>query len=658
MLQVNIDTVNLYVSIIEGSNDVPGIQNLVVQNDYSVLDVAKPMPIFGNQPVLGSKLHIGSHEIFQKNLLNVLVKFQWVDLSTELYGFWSHYWHYQDDFDNHDFKVRLDILDKKEWVTIEENQNLFTTSNSQDVGIYDTLPTAEEPSAFYLSGTTLRNIEKDESLDEFTEYDQNSSKGFLRLTLKGRDFGHKLFSTVYTEHAIALANGTGTGLPLAPYIPIIKDLSIYYSAQVSFNLNSSTANLEDQDIVEQFFHIEPFGNYEVDKSDTSNSLLPVIEHEGSLFIGLDKLNPSQTLSLLIQVAEGSANPDKAQQKVIWSYLSGNKWVDFDQYSLLSDGTNGLLSSGIVKFNISKTASNDDSRMTPGLHWLKASVAANSDAICDVIDIQTQAISATFKEDSNDPKFLENALEAGTISKLINADASVKKVEQPYASYDGKPEEKERSFYTRVSERLRHKNRAITIWDYEHLVLDKFSKVYKAKCINHTKFDGTITNYSEMAPGHVTIIVIANVQNKNAIDPLRPKASLDQLSEIDSFIKAINPPCVKLHVKNPIYEEVKVNFKVKFHVGVDAGYYLTKLNEEIKHFLSPWASACSTDIAFGGRIHKSVILNFVEERSYVDYVTCFKMFHIVHEDPTISLMMMLMKLLQPHPFPLSGQPMHT
>ena len=24
---------------------------------------------------------------------------------------------------------------------------------------------------------------------------------------------------------------------------------------------------------------------------------------------------------------------------------------------------------------------------------------------------------------------------------------------------------------------------------------------------------------------------------------------------------------------------------------------------------------------------------MEERSYVDYVTCFKMFHIVHEDPT-------------------------
>ncbi len=31
----------------------------------------------------------------------------------------------------------------------------------------------------------------------------------------------------------------------------------------------------------------------------------------------------------------------------------------------------------------------------------------------------------------------------------------------------------------------------------------------------------------------------------------------------------------------------------------------------------------------GRISKSKLLNFIEERSYVDYLTCFKMHHIVN-----------------------------
>ena len=53
----------------------------------------------------------------------------------------------------------------------------------------------------------------------------------------------------------------------------------------------------------------------------------------------------------------------------------------------------------------------------------------------------------------------------------------------------------------------------------------------------------------------------------------------------------------------------------------------QLNEEIKTFLAPWAYTVK-DISFGGAIHRSVILNFVEEREYVDYVTVFQMDQIV------------------------------
>jgi hypothetical protein len=90
--------------------------------------------------------------------------------------------------------------------------------------------------------------------------------------------------------------------------------------------------------------------------------------------------------------------------------------------------------------------------------------------------------------------------------------------------------------------------------------------------------------------------------------------------------------VTLHVHNPIYEEVKVDFQVKFRNGVDAGLFKNKLNSEIKSLLAPWAFDCNNDINFGGRIHKSVILNHIEERPYVDFVTCFKMHHIAPQDP--------------------------
>ncbi|AXT53604.1 hypothetical protein D1818_23290 [Aquimarina sp. BL5] len=641
LINVSVDTINLTVEIDGETDNIPGIQNLIVQNDDSILDVSKPMPIFGSQPRVGSKFYIGSWEIFQKNLSYITLKHQWIDLPIDAGGFVDYYKKYSPANlrKNAAFTINTAVLDQKKWNNVFNWRYLFRNSDGSPIDTDTTLPTATEQSKMALSSSSFSNLERDVDMPLAQEYDNNLDKGFIRFALREVDFGNKTFPKDFSAQAIELAKenpSADAALPNAPYLPMIENLSIYYKSSVSFNLNSTTTNTEENDIVEQFFHLEPFGNYEVDRTKASNTIFSLIEEEGSLFIGIDNLNPPQTLSLLIQVAEGSANPKKEKQEVTWHYLSENNWLPFDQYTLLSDGTNGLLTSGIIKLDIQRNISIGNSRLSPDLYWLKASVAKDSDAVCDIIDIKAQAISASFVDQHNDPKFLENALEAGTISKLLNADASVKKIEQPYASSDGKPPEKEKAFYTRVSERLRHKNRAITIWDYEHLILEKFPKVYKVKCVNHTSFDGTITDYSETAPGHVSVVVIANVQNKNAVDPLRPLASLDQLSEITSFIDKIKLPCVILHVKNPIYEEIKVDFKVKFNKGIDAGYYTSKLREEIKHFLSPWASDCATDIVFGGRIHKSVILNFVEERSYVDYVTCFKMFHIINDESNISI----------------------
>ena len=189
-----------------------------------------------------------------------------------------------------------------------------------------------------------------------------------------------------------------------------------------------------------------------------------------------------------------------------------------------------------------------------------------------------------------------------------------------------------SFHTRISERLRHKHRSITMWDYERIALLQFPDIYKAKAVNHTKYNGALTDYSELAPGHVTLVTVADVTNKNAVDPLRPKTPLDTLTKIYDYLKKIAPPCVTLHVHNPVFEEIKVCFDVKFHAGVDRGLSEQRLNRELKDFLSPWSSSCARDISFGGQIYKSSLINFVDERPYVDFVTCFKMFHIVPNDP--------------------------
>jgi hypothetical protein len=55
-----------------------------------------------------------------------------------------------------------------------------------------------------------------------------------------------------------------------------------------------------------------------------------------------------------------------------------------------------------------------------------------------------------------------------------------------------------------------------------------------------------------------------------------------------------------------------------------------LQQEITAFLTPWAYGKTTDVEFGGKVHKSVLIDFIEERSYVDYITDVKMYHRVDE----------------------------
>ncbi len=661
---------NLKPTKVEISVNVTGVKDLVLQSDEAVLDPSKPFLPFGSRPYIGSNFYVGSWEVFQKELDSLSLDFKWNDLPDTSFDIYYAVYEPTNTRKNTAFKVDIKCLDKKQpdkpWVELEEGTALFTDEDGIGIPNLQKLPGPDDTSKISITNTTdLKSIGRDEKMETFEEFDHDLSRGFLRLTLKGKNFGHKEFPNVYAKQAIALAAESGsssmaapgpeaiisaeetsvevihdfadltvvsptTSLPNPPYTPSMQDFSISYSSTVEIALEKvSPANFDKR--VGKFFFVDAFGIKEADTRKFINHLLPKYANEANLYIGIKDLVPPQTLSLLFQVAEGSANPDKPTQQVLWHFLDDNEWIPFKDKEIISDSTNGLLTSGIVRLSVPKEASKNNTLLDEGYHWIRVAVEKDSDAICKLIDVRSQAVLAAFEDNGNDPEHLRTALSADTISKLKKSDNNIDEISQPYASFGGEVAEESADFYTRVSERLRHKQRAIAIWDYERIILQAFPSAYKVKCANHTRFEGTLTNYSEIAPGHTTLIVVSNVQNKNAVDPLRPKTSLATLDEIYDFITGINSMSATLHVKNPIYEEVRVKFKVKF-LEADTGYYQAKLEQEIKDFLSPWASACPTDITFGGKIHRSVILNFVEERSYVDYVTCFEMNHIVPLDP--------------------------
>ena len=141
-------------------------------------------------------------------------------------------------------------------------------------------------------------------------------------------------------------------------------------------------------------------------------------------------------------------------------------------------------------------------------------------------------------------------------------------------------------------------------------------IYQARCLNHTQYEPSATGtgiYRELAPGHVTVVTIPDLAGPNPRDPLRPFTSLRVLREIERFLAERVSCFATLHVRNPQFEEVRVDLRVRFRDGVDETFHVNKLKREITEFLSPWAFRSDARPTFNGKVYKSVLVNFVEER---------------------------------------------
>ena len=115
-----------------------------------------------------------------------------------------------------------------------------------------------------------------------------------------------------------------------------------------------------------------------------------------------------------------------------------------------------------------------------------------------------------------------------------------------------------------------------------------------------------------------------------MDPLQPKVDANTISRIADFVGRRTGMQVQVKVKNPSYQKIQLDFKVKFRTGNEFNYYSEQLKKQLIEFLSPWAFA-DRDISFGGKIYKSVVLDFIEDLAPVDYITDFKMYTYT-EDP--------------------------
>jgi len=439
----------------------------------------------------------------------------------------------------------------------------------------------------------------------------------LLLTLDDAGFGHAAYPVLAMEKAADLAAALRTAKADArvdprgaivrpPYTPRLRRLSLDFAA----DHRVETDRYDRDAAVDRLYHLHPFGTVEAPDGGGGDGggwpLLPAHDEAGALHVGLAGVAAPETVSLLVDVPAGDGGDRPAGLR--WSYLGAQGWVELP--SPPRDETGGLARTGLVR--IALPAAAPDARLPAGLYWLRAGVDAGAAAAPLLGGVHAQAGRATLVEADPDGA----TLPAGATRTIADAAAGIARVRQPYPGFGGAAPETEAAFRVRAAERLRHKNRALTAWDYERLVLARFPAVHKAKCLPATRATG---------PGLVRLVIVPDVRARRPADPFVPRAPVALLDEVRDHLRALAPAAARIEVGHPHFVRVRVRVGVRFRDPGDEAFQKRRLADAINRHLAPWAFGEGAEIALGQRIDAAALIAFVDGLPFVDFVAGCRLF---------------------------------
>lgn len=609
----------LQIELITIDVNVTGIKDLAVHNNLGKVSLSKPFHLFGNSPEVGNYLLIGKSELYKKELSEIDIQIEWDAIPTNSGGFDTYYKEYSKEFTNSSFLIETTALSNGYWFPrkqIEKEQTtLFSTIPFITPEGYDSVQLAEERTI------TLKNLDKyqldrDFSLKDPLIYTVNTNSGFLKLTFSAPEagFGKEIYRKDYAAIASDNAkNNTSNPLPNKPFVPKVKQLSLNYSARDYIYFNNAF-DATSYAVLGDFIHITPFGLERVvrDNKVYKDTIVSNFEGEGYLYIKLTKIQGDSTISLFFDL--NNTNPEYCEytDNVVLEYKKIDRWIQLPKKNIISDGTDQLSKSGIIEVLLPSYRT-EIINETFELRFVAKNEAYKYPTINGIYPNAVEA-SCT----SDDATVIGKKVPAGSIIKTTKKIPELKKVNQPQDSYNGKLPTPETLFYTEVSERLRHKDRALTIWDYEHLVLQYFHEVVAVKCTNLDQ------NFKPKA-GRITLVVLSNLWKHDN----HHYFNTNELSAIHQFIKSKANSFIKIKVQNPTIESLLVTAIVTFETNDQGGYYINALNDEFNKYLCPISHENSTTVAgIGGTVVPRMLRSHIENLPYIQSVQKLEIEHIV------------------------------
>ncbi len=166
------------------------------------------------------------------------------------------------------------------------------------------------------------------------------------------------------------------------------------------------------------------------------------------------------------------------------------------------------------------------------------------------------------------------LPAGQIKDLYSAVSSIDRVYNPMASSGGCDMEAMDSLLARGARVVRHRNRAVSVQDYQDIVLEASRSIAKVKVLPETN------DCFKYSPAEVAIVVVPFGETD------RPLASPVLKKQIKKYVSQRAPGWVKVHVVDPLYIKMNVDVEV-YTCQIDKTATIEQsIMARLKEFLNP------------------------------------------------------------------------
>ncbi|SEN77346.1 Baseplate J-like protein [Duganella sp. CF517] len=594
--------------------EVSGYRQLSLNNQLGQLDPASPFQPFGPLPVVGSYLIVGSGEAAAKDLTRFHLDLEWGELPELAGGFAEYYRDYAAPPSTDEYLARVEALTDGVWGPDDSRApqlRLFADDYRRSA------------SRRLLKRTRLdcdsvlgRLHPLDPAQATGAPYSTAARDGYFKFTLAGPRFafGHREYPQALA-HAMkrSLRNKDGrfmAGVPEAPYTPLVSAITAGYTARAGIALHHG-GGAPAGGLNNALLHLHPHGWEAVDVASARGpTLIPSYAQLGYLHIGLSASDFDTALTLFFHL-QNDALPD-APPAAEWSYLSGNKWQPLPLNNVLSDSTGNFMTSGVVTLRVPSDIGLEHTVMPAGLYWLRIGAAGKLGGFCSLYSVHTQGFCVRRAVADMQASSLLT-LPAGSIGHSRALIPGLGKVSQIIASRGGRLVEDRAQRHTRIAERLRHKGRAVTPADYESLILERFPEIYKVKCFPNLCMDGADPQ-QWLSPGRVLIVVLP------PLPPDAPPHGMPQLNgllvaQVKAFVQTLAPPAAVVDVRHPVYEQIQVRCTVRLKPGLAGGRYITRLNDDLARFLSPWDPRHGR-VHFGWSLREHDVESFIIGLDYI------------------------------------------